>query len=161
MEGRDCSIQTTTSSDRPSTHTSIDTGCYVKEHTSKVKEISFIQQLTTEALQHTLTERLREVEARIQAGRARRLVHLQGIKVKQRQTREKAKQMSERRLGKDGSPSRPVSRAWRWGWGYFRWRRRIWSCCKRCCTRTRNGVGEMRGDDWSRERGFCFVGTVF
>jgi hypothetical protein len=37
------------------------------------------------------TERLREVEARIEAGRTRRQEHLQGIKVKQRRTREKVR----------------------------------------------------------------------
>ncbi len=63
-----------------------------ENETAKVKELSFIAKLTTSSLQFTLTERLREVEARIQAGRTRRLEHLQGIKVKQqRRTREKVR----------------------------------------------------------------------
>lgn len=38
------------------------------------------------------------MENRIQAGRARRLEHLHGIKNRQRKKREKARQMTERRL---------------------------------------------------------------
>ena len=69
-----------------------------ENETSKVKEVSFINNLTAEGLRITITERLTEVEKRIQAGRARRLQHLHGIKNRQRKKREKAMQMSERRL---------------------------------------------------------------
>ena len=54
-----------------------------ENETSKVKEVSFINNLTAEGLHATITERLTEVEKRIQAGRARRLQHLHGIKNRQ------------------------------------------------------------------------------
>jgi hypothetical protein len=69
-----------------------------ENESSKVKEVSFINHLTSDFLRTTITERLTDVENRIQAGRARRLEHLHGIANRQKKKREKAKQMSERRL---------------------------------------------------------------
>eukprot|EP00752_Nemacystus_decipiens_P012178 g10796.t1 len=66
---------------------------------SKVEEVIFMNKLTVEDLKITLQMRLAEVDRRIQLGRARRQQLLMGISDRQRKrTRDKAAQMSERRL---------------------------------------------------------------
>ncbi|CAN0032205.1 unnamed protein product, partial [Ectocarpus sp. 8 AP-2014] len=67
---------------------------------SKVEEVLFMNKLTVEDLKITLQMKLAEVDRRIQSGsRARRQQLLAGISDRQRKrTRDKAAQMSERRL---------------------------------------------------------------
>ncbi|CAM9159445.1 unnamed protein product, partial [Sphacelaria rigidula] len=66
---------------------------------SKVDEVLFMNKLTVEDLKITLQMQLEEVDRRIQSGRERRQQLLAGISDRQRRrTKDKAAQMSERRL---------------------------------------------------------------
>ncbi|CAM9123112.1 unnamed protein product [Choristocarpus tenellus] len=69
------------------------------DENSKVDEVLFMNKLTVEDLKITLQMRLVEVDRKIQSGRERRQQLLAGISDKQKKrTKDKAKQMSERRL---------------------------------------------------------------
>ncbi|CAB1096330.1 unnamed protein product [Ectocarpus sp. CCAP 1310/34] len=74
---------------------------------SKVEEVLFMNKLTVEDLKITLQMKLAEVDRRIQSGRARRQQLLAGISDRQRKrTRDKAAQMSERRLEAESAANR-------------------------------------------------------